>query len=92
MNRFDSLRPTQWDETIDETLDAIEREANKHTTERLVLMALDIQNDDIEDGQVEWAVSKMRARAVVLAFELERIRETIRTAWEGQDQNGRYSI
>ena len=68
--RFTRLRPMGWAETLDETLDAIQREAEEHTTEVAVSLAFE---SDVDIESVEWAVSKLRARAVVLACEVERL-------------------
>lgn len=70
--RFEALRPAVWVETIGETLDATLIEAQNHVTERVV--------DDASDGDdvAMRVVAKLRARAVVLAAEVERLQDTQR--------------
>lgn len=65
--RFEALRPNNWQEIIDTTLDQIEVEGEWHRTERLVMSTG-------EFGAPSIAVSILRACAVVLAAEVERLR------------------
>ena len=70
--RFDDVLPDGWDEPLEETLTIIRREAEDHPTEFLVVM-LD-EGDQAAIDEAERAVSMLRARAVVLAHELTKLR------------------
>ena len=79
---LEQLRPHNWDESMAVTLAAIRREAEEHTTENLVCCALDPDEFEVEVGAVEWSVSMLRARAVVLAaevakFDVEHLKSTM---------------
>jgi hypothetical protein len=60
------MLPPDWEETLDETLAAIKIEAEEHPTEFLVL-----------DTAAEPAVSRLRARAVILAHALTQAQARI---------------
>lgn len=73
MSRFSALRPHNWTESIADTLDAIQSEAEHHYTEQAVS-----QVTGEWPSQVDFAVSMLRARAVVLAEKVEFLQAALK--------------
>lgn len=68
---FHDVLPECWTEDIEETLSAIYDEATDRTTEFMV-------KEGVVTQEINIAVSRLRARAVVLAHEIERLRNVDR--------------
>lgn len=73
---FAELKPAGWSESFKETLSAIKEEGEWHITE--LMLSNEIHGDAhcvFYETDSELAVAKLRARAVVLAAEVERLME-----------------
>lgn len=64
-------RPTKWDEDIQTTLAIILDEAISHTSEYVIM------NSD-DEAEVELVAAFLRARAVALGAEVERLQRRVR--------------
>ena len=80
-NRFDVFRPHRWAESISQTLAAIQGEATFNTTQTILDDLVDHyeRTDEVTAvmiARLDNAIALLRARAVVLAAEVERLRRS----------------